>query len=112
MEFILSFIGLVSCLCLTAQNQIFGEQNDKIQYTCDSLIHNLSFVQLRGQVNFETDLLKIKNADLIIFDTVSREIEAMGCEEISFSGTVHFDRSRMPLNKIRYRLGDQTIYLE
>ncbi|GAB2788565.1 hypothetical protein GCM10027275_36860 [Rhabdobacter roseus] len=83
------------------------------EYTCKEVHINTSTHQttLLGNVDFKTDFLEIKNADTLIYDQKTHGIVALGLKQFSFSGAVYLAKDATH-QRLRYKLGDTTAYLD
>ena len=83
------------------------------QYKSDRAVFNKNenVLRLEGNVVFQTAILTLKNADLILWNRSTNEIIAYGQKEFEIDGSIEItDKADKKI--LRYKLGEKIAYLE
>ena len=80
--------------------------SDKVKLNTDE-----NTVEYIGNVTFENEIIKLENADRIVFNSLSNEIIVSGLKSFSFNGKVQI-KNKAENNILRYKLGEKIVFLE
>lgn len=92
-----------------------GQSNEsEINYQCREIRINQAdnTVTLKGEVQFSDSKITIKDADEIIWDKTTNEIQVTGLKEYEMRGDSHLEILALPKkNILYYKLGNSIAYL-
>ena len=97
-----------------AQNDKAEIKDNEPEFTCDLVKFDPESdnIELIGNVNFETDIIKLEKADKVVYNQKTKELLATGLRHyVMIDGAVQID-NQAEMKTLRYTIGDRIAYIE